>query len=638
MNEDADLPEHFNWHDEPSFWYHEEDLPRRPRRARDAVFGAGRLATAAELDRFTSFDPTDRHALRMNTVGLLVEPDDRGRTLRALPPSDLYWPREYREKHMLAVGLTGVGKTQKLILPQLAEDVRQPGRAVIALDAKGGVLFEFIRHLAAIHRPGQQVQQVNLKRPDRNTIGWNPARVIRSKKDALEIAHAVCSNVESGLPPKDPFWLNSSITLLADVLLAMGQIDPAHASLARAKDLIDAFPHGLAAFVHGHDSAFPAIERVLESPNQNPSSSIIADLAMRLMLFGDEGIVQCVCQENELDLKRLINDAGLLVLEVCESDATELTPLTNLFITRMFSTLMNMADARVDRRLPGPTSITLDELGSACGRIQDFEKRLATLRSRGVSLIGAVQTLSQLHDIYGHSATAIIGNFNTKLYFGGGLGVPDARFASEESGTMTAEFVQVSKISTGKHSTTSRTVTPVSRPVLLPEEIARPVEHPLFGPPVTILTPTLPPFMAYLTPAHQIPGVREALPASSVFEVSSWSNLDEDTSTEMSADERVIQLSKAHLGWRKLPETDLHWWSELEARYRTEHGSFARLLQGLVELLPLYRQVTGREDGLLQEFRSESPNSGVTNVEGNIAFLMWRLTQRLETKQNSRTE
>jgi type IV secretory pathway TraG/TraD family ATPase VirD4 len=502
---------HPDWSADESFWCHPEDLPPRPTRLPGGLHGNGRLASARHLAGLTP----GPGGLSLPEATLLVEDDVDGSTLRPLLNHGLHLPAELRQRHLLAVGTTGCGKTQKLILPQLAVDLADPQRCVVALDAKGGVLFGYLCALARRHRPGQAVHLVNFKSADRTTHVWNPARHVRSRQEALEIAHAVCSNADAGShrghSQNDAFWLFSSINLLADTLRLLAD-DPREASsLARAKEVIDSGAYALALLADKHpfskeiNSRYPAVARYLEGSSNVTQQSVLADCAMRLTLFGDEEVARATSGDNELDLRALVRTGGVLVVEVPEAHARQLTPLTNLFVTRLFGALLEEAMAAPDGRLPRPCSVVLDELGSACGKLPDFETRLATMRGRGVAITGAVQSLSQLEHLYGSSAGVMEG-FSTRLFFGGGLALADAKHASELAGICSVACTSRTRSRRPdglmQHS---RTTTPVARPILLPDEVARPVVHPLLGAPLTVFVPGVPPFLAYLTPAHEQP-------------------------------------------------------------------------------------------------------------------------------------
>jgi type IV secretory pathway TraG/TraD family ATPase VirD4 len=538
------------------------------------------------------------------------------------------------------VGTTGSGKTQKLILPQLAADLRDPDRTLIALDAKGGVLFPFLQDLAKRYRPGQVVHQVNFKQPARNTIIWNPTTRIHTRADALEVAHAVCTNSDldanadrSG-SHNDKFWIHSSINLLSDLLLVLARSTREVKSMARAKQLLDGYAYDLAVFADAHKiktAEYPALCRALEGSSHVTQQSVVADLAQRMLLFGDENVVACTCQPNELDLGELIRSGGVLVLEVPEAHAGQLLPLTSLFITELFQVLLNEAQAAPDGRLPRPVSVTLDELGSACGRLPEFDRRLSTLRSRGVSVTGAVQTLGQLESLYGKGAGAITEGFCTKIFFGGGLGHADARFASELSGVCTVENVTVTETEEVGEDTlrVSRTRTPTPRPVLLPEEVCRPPVSTLLGSPVTVFTPALPPFQAYLTPAYQMPDLARALE----------SGRPAAPAPDGDPLEGQIRASKQRLGWRDLTGPARAWWRRQEKKGRKQRTRFLGLLRRLEALAPLYRRLSAAPaPGLLAELYHAHRANGASRLATTLAYLRYHLRRRLEEQQRQTGE
>jgi type IV secretory pathway TraG/TraD family ATPase VirD4 len=569
-----------DWRHDPSLWMRPGDLPARPPRLSPGIHGNARLANRRDLTALLR--SPEWGSLFIPEATLLVEDAEDGSQLAPCLHSGLHLPADWRERHVLAIGSTGCGKTQKLILTQLAADMADPERTIIALDAKGGVLPGYVQALARRFRPEQTVRVVNFKSTTRTTHRWNPAQRIASRHLALEIAHAVCSNVEDAASESrtnEAFWLFSSINLLADVLRLLADDPREISSLARAKQVIDNSAYDLAVLSDNHpfknsfEQRYPALRRYLDGSSNVTQQSIIADCAMRMTLFSDEAIARTTSGADELDVRGLIREGGVLILEIPEAHAKQLTPLTNLFVTLLLGALLDESMESPGGRLERPCSVILDELGSACGRLPEFETRLATLRSRGVAITGAVQSLRQLEHLYGASASVADG-FSTKLFFGGALSPTDAKLASELAGTCTVvcETHSVSKAPDGQ-VTQSRSRGPAARPVLLPDEVSRPAVHPLLGPPVTVFTPNTPPFYAYLVPAYE----RQELAAC----------LAEGERAERQLQEQLRQMRaeirrlKGVLGWEALRGEAFAWWHEVEARGEQGLHEMLRALESL---------------------------------------------------------
>jgi type IV secretory pathway TraG/TraD family ATPase VirD4 len=379
---------HGEWYEDEAFWFPPGSLPARPRRVVPGVFGNGRLACRQDLAPLLAAPSTAMAGLSLPEVTLLAESSADGGSLEPLLHRHLHLPPELLERHVLVAGTTGAGKTMKVLLPLLAAAVRDPRRMVLAVDAKGGVLFDFVSFLARRYRPGQRVEQVNLKDAERATIHWNPANRLRNRGDALLIAHSVVTNADTGVQSSgggsnELFWVNSSINLLADVLLALRDDPKEAASLARAREIVDKDAYALAVFADNHPSKgdfnrkYPAIVRVMEGRDHITQQCVVADLAMRLQLLGDENIAANTSSAGGLDLAGLLRDGGLLVLEVPEAHSRQLVPLTNLFVGQLFSALMDEAMRSPGGRLERPCTVLLDEFGSAVGKLADFSSSAA---------------------------------------------------------------------------------------------------------------------------------------------------------------------------------------------------------------------------------------------------------------------
>ena len=82
----------------------------------------------------------------------------------------------------------------------------------------------------------------------------------------------------------------------------------------------------------------------------------------------------------------------------------------------MIQQLYNFADEN-GGRLKVPTYFILDEFANI-GKIPDFDKKISTSRSRGISFSVILQNLDQLEAVYEKSYETIMGNCDTHVFLG----------------------------------------------------------------------------------------------------------------------------------------------------------------------------------------------------------------------------
>jgi len=118
--------------------------------------------------------------------------------------------------------------------------------------------------------------------------------------------------------------------------------------------------------------------------------------------------------------------------------------LVSLFFTFLFIKLVKYADARVDGKCENDVFFFLDEF-SNIGEIPDFNKKISTVRSRGIALIPIVQNIGQIKNRYpGDRWQEIIGNCDIRLC----LGAADtltAEYFSDLLGVSTVETQSIRK-------------------------------------------------------------------------------------------------------------------------------------------------------------------------------------------------
>lgn len=92
--------------------------------------------------------------------------------------------------------------------------------------------------------------------------------------------------------------------------------------------------------------------------------------------------------------------------------------LISLAYSQMFNLLCEKADDKHGGRLPVHVRCLIDEFANI-GQIPNFEKLIATIRSREISACIVLQAKSQLKSIYKDNADTIEGNCDTLLFLGG---------------------------------------------------------------------------------------------------------------------------------------------------------------------------------------------------------------------------
>ena len=86
--------------------------------------------------------------------------------------------------------------------------------------------------------------------------------------------------------------------------------------------------------------------------------------------------------------------------------------------SQLFNLLCDKADDEHGGRLPVHVRCILDEFANI-GEIPNFDKLIATIRSREISASIILQAQSQLKKIYKDNADTIVGNCDTTLFLGG---------------------------------------------------------------------------------------------------------------------------------------------------------------------------------------------------------------------------
>ena len=121
--------------------------------------------------------------------------------------------------------------------------------------------------------------------------------------------------------------------------------------------------------------------------------------------------------EDELELDTMGDRKTALFLIMSDTDTT-FNFVIAMLQSQLFNLLCDKADDFYNGRLPVHVRLILDEFANI-GQIPNFDKLIATIRSREISASIILQSQSQLKTIYKDAADTIVGNCDVTLFLGG---------------------------------------------------------------------------------------------------------------------------------------------------------------------------------------------------------------------------
>ena len=144
--------------------------------------------------------------------------------------------------------------------------------------------------------------------------------------------------------------------------------------------------------------------------------SILISCGARLAPF-DIKELRDLMKYDELELDTLGDQKTALFVILSDTDST-FNFVAALMYSQLFNLLCDKADDFYGGRLPVHVRLILDEFANI-GQIPNFDKLIATIRSREISASIILQSQSQLKTIYKDAADTIVGNCDSTLFLGG---------------------------------------------------------------------------------------------------------------------------------------------------------------------------------------------------------------------------
>lgn len=417
-------------------------------------YGSAVWGTEKDIEPYMDFKEKDNNVILTQTEGLTMG-----------KPSH---PKYARNKNILVIGGSGSGKTRFFVKPNLM----QMHSSYIVTDPKGTVLIECGKMLER-GRPVRDEKGNLSYQPYRikvfNTIDfgksmhYNPFAYISKKnreKDILKFVDVLIKNTQSSQQNGgDDFWVKAEKLLYTAYIAMIFTINPPeeqnfetliemiNSSECREDD--ETFQNAidrLFAFIECWiNDDFPNDAEIsnefqemkANQPNEEQkrlgafackqyhayklaagktAKSILISCSTRLAPFAIDEVLE-ITSYDELGLDKLGDELSALFVIISDTDAT-----FNFLVAIMYSQLFNLLCTKADNSEGGKLNYhvrcLLDEFANI-GEIPQFEKLIATIRSREISASIILQAKSQLKAIYKDKADTIEGNCDTTLFLGG---------------------------------------------------------------------------------------------------------------------------------------------------------------------------------------------------------------------------
>ena len=327
-------------------------------------------------------------------------------------------------KQAAGMGGSGAGKSRAYAVV----NIMQCNCSMVVTDPKG----ELLRKTGGLlEREGYEVRVFDLINPE-TSFCYNPFAYVRDDKDVLKLINNLIRNTTpKGAQSSDPFWEKSETALLQALMLyLLHEAPPEEQNFSIIMEMLGS------AQVKEDDEEYQSPLDILfeRLEMRNPESiavkqyaiykqaagktakSILISVGVRLAAFNLKQIANLTCTD-ELDLYSIGEKKVALFCCIPDAD-TSLNYLVGMIYSNLFQTLYYVADRKYHGKLPIPVHCIMDEWPNVA-LPDDFDKLLATMRSRAISCSIIIQNIAQMKALFKDSWESLIGNCDEFLYLGG---------------------------------------------------------------------------------------------------------------------------------------------------------------------------------------------------------------------------
>lgn len=348
--------------------------------------------------------------------------------------------------NMVVVASSGKFKTTSVVVPNLLSG----GANKIVLDVKGELMRDYGLYLK---EKGCTIRCLNLKYPEQSDR-YNPFEYIETEEDIIKLI----ANIQKSITPPDamkgdPFWDDGVALYLQSlfyyewwyaekegrtkefnnvlILVNLEARKDLSKPVEKGKQPVTMLQTKMDELADEDSPDNPAVRdyRKLKDGAAETVRSIIIITNAKLKLCETKALKR-IFEEDDMHLKEFATGVGgtlekpnknKLIIFLCVDDSDQsYNFVCSMLYSQALTILMRMADNNLGGSLPIPLELWLDEF-YAGARPADCAQLMGVIRSRNISMIPILQSVSQLKDLYQGEKAEIIHD-NCPIFWFGGCG------------------------------------------------------------------------------------------------------------------------------------------------------------------------------------------------------------------------
>lgn len=402
-----------------------------------------------------------------------------------------------RNLNALVIGSSGSGKSRYFVMPNLA----QATSSFVITDPKGELLRQTGQTLSA---EGYQIRVLNLIDFDCSDC-FNPLAYFnpgQAEIDCAILTENFITNTNGRKPTSgDGFWEKAEKALLNALLAYVYFTQGEEGSLV---DVVDLLARMQASEEDENaesdiDLIFEAVDEMIAKYDANPTEwgseavagidglrfaaaqyntylqgagetkkSVIISLGVRMAPLHMAQMRKLLAADT-IGLDKIGTEKSALFLVLPDTHAA-FNFIASIFYEQLFETNLYLADHLETGHLPIQVQCFMDEFANI-GKMPSFERKIAVMRSRGISASIIMQNYSQGKALYKDDWETIVGNCDSLLFLGGNE-KSTTEYISKVLGkqTIISEETSQSKGRTGSFSQSQRKL---GRELLTADELGR---------------------------------------------------------------------------------------------------------------------------------------------------------------------